>query len=183
MHTRTLAVLAALVLAGTVAGARGGDPRGDPAPEITADAWLNSAPLTTAGLRGKVVLVEFWTFACWNCENVEPHVKRWHERYAGRGLTIVAVHTPELRHERDPARVKRYVEEHGIEYPVAIDNGYATWRRFGNRYWPAFYLIDRQGVIRHVRFGEGGYAEMQARIEKLLAEPGPAAPPPAEAAP
>lgn len=158
-----LAALAALWL-----GAAVGDDR--PAPELAGDVWLNTPPHTLAALRGKVVLVEFWTFACWNCRNVEPHVRDWHERYAERGLVVIGVHTPELDHERDLANVKRYVAEHRIGWPVLVDNGFRTWRAYGNRYWPAFYLIDKQGRIRHQRFGEGGYAEMESRIEALLAE-------------
>jgi thiol-disulfide isomerase/thioredoxin len=158
-----LALLAALAL-----GASGGEPR--LAPELAGDAWLNSPPRTLAELRGKVVLVEFWTFACWNCQNVEPHVRAWHQRYAARGLVVIGVHTPELDRERDLANVKQYVKEHRITWPVLVDNGFRTWRAYGNRYWPAFYLIDGQGRIRHQRFGEGGYEEMEARIRELLAE-------------
>lgn len=144
-----------------------------PAPEIHGDAWLNSEPLTLAGLRGRVVLLEFWTFACRNCQNVEPHLKRWHARFAAAGLVTVAVHTPELDFERDLANLRSYVREQGIAYPVAVDNGFTTWRRYGNRAWPALYLIDRQGQIRHVRVGEGGYRETESMIEALLAEPAP----------
>lgn len=140
------------------------------APELAGDVWLNSAPRTLAELRGKVVLVEFWTFACWNCQNVEPHVRAWHERYAARGLVVIGVHTPELDRERDLANVKQYLKEHRITWPVLVDNGFRTWRAYGNRYWPAFYLIDKQGRIRHQRFGEGGYEETEARIRELLAE-------------
>jgi thiol-disulfide isomerase/thioredoxin len=141
-----------------------------PAPEITAGRWLNSSPKSVADLRGKVVLLEFWTFACWNCQHVEPEMKRWHAAYADRGLTVIGVHTPELEEEKDPANVERYVREHGIAYPVAIDNAFATWDRYGNRAWPALYLIDRHGQIRYVRIGEGAYDETQKQIEALLAE-------------
>ena len=141
-----------------------------PAPEITAGRWLNSPPLHVADLHGKVVLVEFWTFACWNCQHVEPEVKRWHAAYANRGLTVIGVHTPELDYERDPANVEQYVREHGIAYPVALDTDSATWNRYANEAWPALYLIDRKGQIRYVRVGEGAYDETQRQIEALLAE-------------
>lgn len=158
----------ALALASAGAGAEAAPPRA--APPIHADTWINSEPLTEADLRGRVVLVEFWTFACWNCQNVEPWVRRWHERYAGEGLVVVAVHTPELSFEHDLARLRAYVAEHDLRHPIAVDNGRATWRRFGNWAWPAFYLIDRRGVIRHVRLGEGGYDETEGKIRALLAE-------------
>jgi thiol-disulfide isomerase/thioredoxin len=145
---------------------------GAPAPEVVGiDAWINSPPLTLAELRGKVVLVDFWTFGCSNCRNTLPTVKRWHEKYAARGLVVLGVHTPELDFERPHAAVEAAVREHGIAYPVAIDGSYRTWRVFENRYWPAFYFVDRKGVIRHVRFGEGGYADSERWIEQLLAEP------------
>lgn len=147
-----------------------------PAPEISAENWINSAPLTLEALRGKVVLVEFWTFACWNCKNVEPHVKGWHKKFAGRGLTIVGVHTPEFEREKVIENVRAYVEKNAIVYPVAIDNDYVIWRRFHNRYWPAFYLIDKEGRIRYTHFGEGSYAQTEAWIEKLLAEEAPEVP-------
>jgi thiol-disulfide isomerase/thioredoxin len=158
-----LAGLAALALA-----ASGGAP--PPAPELAGEVWLNSPPRTLAELRGKVVLVEFWTFACRNCRNVEPDLRAWHERWADQGLVVIGVHTPELDHERDLASVKRYLAEQRITWPVLVDNGFHTWRAYGNRYWPAFYLIDAQGRIRHRRFGEGGAAELEAWIERLLAE-------------
>jgi thiol-disulfide isomerase/thioredoxin len=139
-----------------------------PAPAITAEHWLNSEPLGAASLRGKVVLVEFWTFACWNCENIEPHVKRWHETYADDGLVVIAVHTPEFSFERDVDNVRAYVEEHDIRYAVAIDNDFSTWKAFGNWAWPTLYLIDRDGVIQHTKVGEGGYPQTEARIRDLL---------------
>lgn len=143
------------------------------APEVTTMHWLNSEPLTLEKLRGQVVLVEFWTFACWNCQHVEPFMKQWHERYKDQGLTIVAVHTPELDHERVLENVKKYLVKDEITYPVAIDNDYAIWRRYENRYWPALYLIDKQGNIRYQHFGEGQYKETETRIRKLLAEDKP----------
>lgn len=130
--------------------------------------WINSAPLTMQQLRGKVVLVEFWTYECINCIHVLPHVKQWHERYKDQGLVVVGVHTPEFGHERVRANVERAVKRFGIEYPVAQDNGYQTWNAFSNRYWPALYLIDQNGRIVYRHFGEGAYAETEARIRGLL---------------
>ncbi len=140
------------------------------APELRGEHWLNSPPLRLQALRGKVVLVEFWTFACWNCQNVEPYVKEWHAKYQDAGLTVIGVHCPELTRERELANLRAYVREHGIAYPVLVDNGFRTWRAYGNRYWPAIYLIDARGQIRHVAIGEGGYAATEAKIRALLAE-------------
>lgn len=159
-------------LAGTAAAGELAAPM--QAPDIKAEQWINSPELSLEALRGKVVLVEFWTFACWNCQNVEPHVKKWHGEFAEKGLTIVGVHTPELDREKQIENVRAYVKENGISYPVAIDNDYKVWRRFKNRYWPAFYLIDKQGRIRYTHFGEGSYTQTRAWIEKLLTEPAPA---------
>ena len=142
------------------------------APELTGITdWINSEPLSLAGLRGKVVLLEFWTFACGNCQNVQPHVKAWAERYAHDGLVVLGVHTPELSFERDLGNVKKAVERAGLANPIAIDPNFATWDAYGNRYWPAFYFIDKRGHVRHTRFGEGDYARSEAVIEALLAEP------------
>ena len=142
---------------------------GKPAPEIASATWLNSAPLRMAELKGKVVLVEFWTFSCYNCRNVEPYVKEWHERYRGQGLVVIGVHSPEFSHEREVENVKRYMKEHEIRFPVPIDNDFSTWNRYGNRYWPAMYLIDKRGIIRYVKVGEGGYKETEQQIRMLLA--------------
>lgn len=161
------AVLAAMAF--TLMAARPAPPA--QAPEIHAGAWLNSAPLTRADLAGKVTLVEFWTFACRNCKNVEPYLKRWDARYREQGLVTVAVHTPEFDFERDLDNVRRYVEKQEIRYPVAVDNDFTTWKRFRNWAWPTIYLIDKRGVIRHVQVGEGGYAKTEAKIRALLAEP------------
>jgi thiol-disulfide isomerase/thioredoxin len=140
------------------------------APDIRNETWLNSAPLRMAELKGKVVMVEFWTFGCYNCRNVEPYVKQWHQQYADRGLVVIGVHSPEFSYERDFAKVKQYIQEHDIRFPIPIDNDSSTWNRYGNRYWPAMYLIDKQGVIRHVRIGEGRYQETEQLIQSLLAE-------------
>jgi thiol-disulfide isomerase/thioredoxin len=143
---------------------------GSSAPEVTGETWLNSPSLRIADLSGKVVLVEFWTFACWNCRNVEPHVKDWQRRYGERGLVVIGVHSPELPQERELENVREYVREHAIQYPVAVDNGFATWKRYGNQAWPALYLIDKRGRVRFVHVGEGRYEETERAIEGLLAE-------------
>ncbi|KRC26353.1 cytochrome c biogenesis protein DipZ [Acidovorax sp. Root219] len=139
--------------------------------------WLNSPALTTAGLRGKVVLVDFWTYSCINCLRAMPYVKAWAEKYKDQGLVVVGVHAPEFAFERDAANVAKAVRDLGITYPVAIDNNYAIWRAFQNRYWPAHYLIDAQGRMRYHHFGEGNYAESERAIQQLLREAGTAATP------
>lgn len=143
---------------------------GIPAPEIASRTWINSEPKRMVDLRGKVVLVEFWTFGCYNCRNVEPYVKDWHRKYMDQGLVIVGIHSPEFSYEHDVESVKRYLREHDIRYAVPIDNDFSTWDRYGNRYWPAMYLIDKQGIIRYTRFGEGGYEQTEQWIRTLLAE-------------
>ena len=143
---------------------------GRPAPELLNETWLNTQPLSLASLKGKVVMVEFWTFGCYNCRNVEPYVKQWHKKFASQGLVIIGVHSPEFDRERNVENVKQYVGEHGITYPVAIDNDFATWKSYNNRYWPAMYLIDKQGVIRYLHIGEGEYDLTEQKIQALLAE-------------
>ncbi len=135
-------------------------------------AWLNSKPLEGSALRGKVVLVDFWTYSCINCLRALPWVRAWAERYRDQGLVVVGVHAPEFDFEKDLANVRRAVAELGITYPVAVDNDYAIWRAFGNRYWPAHYFIDAQGRLRHHHYGEGDYVESERVIRKLLAEAG-----------
>jgi thiol-disulfide isomerase/thioredoxin len=156
------------VLAATPGVASADDTRS--APAIEAERWFNTEALTAENLHGKVVLVEFWTFACWNCRNVEPHVRAWHERYASRGLQVVAVHTPELEMERDVDNVRRYLKEHRIDYPVAVDNDFSIWRAFGVRAWPTILLIGRDGRLRYRHVGEGAYDATEAKIRELLAE-------------
>lgn len=140
------------------------------APDITNSTWLNSEPLRFADLKGKVVLVEFWTLGCYNCRNVEPYVKQWHQQYAEQGFVVIGVHSPEFLHEREVENVKRYMKKHGIRFAVPIDNDFSTWNRYGNRYWPAMYLIDKRGIIRYIKVGEGGYSETERQIQTLLAE-------------
>ncbi|KWO91653.1 cytochrome C biogenesis protein [Burkholderia ubonensis] len=134
--------------------------------------WLNSPPLTTAGLRGKVVLVDFWTYSCINCLRTLPYINAWARKYAPYGLVVIGVHAPEFAFERDIGNVRKAVHDLGIGYPVAIDNNYAIWRAFGNEYWPAHYFVDAQGRIRRHHFGEGDYAESERAIQALLAEAG-----------
>ena len=170
---RVLGAAAVLLLAAVLGGpAARALEIGERAPELVGlEGWIGSEPQTLAALRGRVVIVQFWTFDCSNCRHTIPYVIEWHHRYAARGLTILGIHTPELPFERSREAVEAAVRERGIPYPVALDPSYATWDAYGNRYWPAFYFIDRRGVVRHVRFGEGGYADSEAWIERLLAEP------------
>ncbi|SAL41123.1 redoxin domain-containing protein [Caballeronia peredens] len=139
------------------------------APDFTGiDNWLNSAPLDLKQLRGKVVLVDFWTFDCINCAHTLPHVKEWYSRYRDKGLVVVGVHTPEYTFERDTGNLKKAIKQYGIEYPVAQDNQYATWNAYRNQYWPALYLIDQNGKIVYSHFGEGRYAQTEQVIRGLL---------------
>ena len=142
-----------------------------PAPELAGiDAWINSAPLTMASLHGKVVLVEFWTFGCINCQHVQPYVKAWYDRYASAGLVVIGVHTPELSFERDLGNVRDAVLKADIRYPVAFDPAYATWNAYRNGYWPAFFFVDRSGHIRHTHIGEGDYDGSEEVLRELLSE-------------
>ncbi|MEJ7568134.1 MAG: cytochrome c biogenesis protein DipZ [Gaiellaceae bacterium] len=134
--------------------------------------WLNSKPLTLAGLRGKVVLIDFWTYSCINCLRTLPYITSWHERYRSSGLTIVGVHTPEFAFERVASNVRENAKELGVEYPIALDNEFGTWNAWHNQYWPAKYLIDRRGHVRYYHFGEGDYDESESAIRELLAERG-----------
>jgi thiol-disulfide isomerase/thioredoxin len=137
-----------------------------------ATGWLNSPPLTPAGLRGKVVLAGFWTYTCINWLRQLPYLRAWAGKYSGHGLVVIGVHTPEFSFEHDADNVRQAVQDMGITYPVATDNDYAVWRAFGNHYWPALYFADAQGRIRHQHFGEGEYAQSEMVIHQLLAEAG-----------
>ena len=134
--------------------------------------WLNSPPLSREQLKGKVVLIDFWTYSCINCIRTVPYVRAWAERYRDQGLVVIGVHAPEFAFEREPANVRKAVADFGIRYPVALDNNLAIWRAFNNRYWPAHYLADAQGRIRYHHFGEGRTDETEAAIRALLAEKG-----------
>ncbi len=174
MHTGTGTILAAtLILASalTLPGTASAVPQGTPAPAIASDTWLNSEPLSMQQLHGKVVLVEFWTFGCWNCRNVEPYIKAWHKRYNARGLTVIGVHAPEFSYEKKLANLKNYIDRQKIEYPIAVDNDFDIWHAWHNRAWPTIYLVDKQGVVRYQRIGEGGYEATEKMIRQLLAEP------------
>lgn len=140
------------------------------APEFVTGNWINSDPLTLKSLRGRVVLVDFWTFACYNCRNTLPYVKEWDERYRDKGLTIVGVHSPELDEERLFENVKRETVSLGIRYPVVTDNDYATWRSYNVEAWPTLFLVDKQGRIRWSHAGEGEYEKTEKLIQQLLAE-------------
>ena len=135
-----------------------------------ATAWLNSEPLDPAGLRGKVVLVDFWTLTCINWLRTEPWIRAWSRAYRDDGLVVIGVHTPEFGFEHDLDLVRQAVRERGIDHPVAIDNGYRVWRAFDNHYWPALYFVDAQGRIRHHHFGEGEYEGSEMVLQMLLRE-------------
>ena len=144
-----------------------------PAPEFSGiDAWINSGQLTIGALRGKVVLVEFWTFGCINCQHVQPYVTAWSDQYTAAGLVVVGVHTPELSFERDLGNVRDAVAKAGIRYAVAFDPAYATWNAYRNSYWPAFFFIDRSGQIRHSHVGEGDYDGSEQVLRELLSASG-----------
>src|SRR5258708_2148634 len=140
-----------------------------PAPELTGiTAWINSTPLTLASLRGKVVLVDFWTYTCINCIRTLPYVTTWYNTYKDQGFVVIGVHTPEFEFEKKYSNVVDAVNRFKILYPVAQDNNYATWNAYQNQYWPAHYLLDKQGHIRQVHFGEGNYTETENAIRSLL---------------
>jgi thiol-disulfide isomerase/thioredoxin len=137
-----------------------------------ATGWLNSEPLTAAELSGKVVLVDFWTYTCINWLRTLAYVRAWAERYKDQGLVVVGVHTPEFPFEQDVENVREAAKEMAVDYPIALDSDYAIWRAFGNNYWPAVYIAEAQGRIRHRRFGEGGYDEAERVIQQLVREAG-----------
>lgn len=170
LYTLGICLLAAACTPDIQAGPGGPAAGATPlAPEFTGiNHWINSDPLRMDGLRGKVVLVEFWTYSCINCIHVMPYVKQWHERYREQGLVVVGVHTPEFGYERGTRNVENAVKRFGIKYAVAQDNGYKTWNAYGNRYWPALYLVDRNGRVVYRHFGEGDYARTESAIQKLL---------------
>jgi thiol-disulfide isomerase/thioredoxin len=179
MRTPLAALLMApvLTLLALAPVARSAPPSRDPAalrapelPRLDARHWLNSPPLSLASLRGQPVLIEFWTFGCSNCRNALPWLERIHERYSPKGLTIIAVHTPEFDEERGHDAVAQAVARLGIRYPVLVDDEYAYWRALGNQYWPAFYLIDPEGRIVDVRVGELHAGDRRAdRFEAAIA--------------
>ena len=137
-----------------------------------ATTWLNSHPLSAAELRGKVVLIDFWTYTCINWRRTLPYVRAWAEKYRDQGLVVVGVHTPEFSFEKDLDNVRRAASEQNVSYPIAVDSDYAIWRAFDNQYWPALYFVDAQGRIRHQQFGEGEYERSERIIQDLLADAG-----------
>ncbi|WP_295988845.1 thioredoxin family protein [uncultured Variovorax sp.] len=187
MRFRSSALYFAVAIAASAAGLTltfaapsplsGGIPASEvqPAPEFqNIDTWLNSQPLKLSELRGKVVLVDFWTYTCINCLNHLPYVKDWNQKYRDQGLVVVGVHTPEFAFEKSTKNVKDAIERLQIKHAVAQDNGYGTWKAFRNQYWPAVYLIDKKGKIVYSHFGEGSYGTTEKKIQALLAEPAPA---------
>lgn len=163
-------------LASVAALAQGNTPSSMPdfgaAPEFTNESWLNTdTPLRLANLRGKVVLLDMWTFGCINCIHITPYVEAWHTTYAEQGLVVIGNHFPEFSYERDIANIRNALPELGITYAVTQDNGGVTWSAWANRYWPTIYLIDKQGRVRYTHIGEGGYDDTEAAIQALLNEP------------
>ncbi len=138
------------------------------APEIVGKEWINTPPLSINSLKGKVVLVDFWTYSCINCIRTLPILTKWYDTYKDKGLVIIGVHTPEFEFEKDVANVKKATERFHVTYPVVLDNDYKTWQAYSNNYWPAHYLIDQNGIIKQVHFGEGGYLETENGIRELL---------------
>ena len=147
-------------------------PQGVPAPDIplTDSVWINSPPLTMEELRGKVVLIDFWTYSCINCQRTIPYMVAWDQKYRDKGLVIIGVHAPEFSFEQVPANVEKAIKDDHIAYPVVLDNTFALWNAYNNEYWPAKYFIDRTGKIRHYHFGEGDYDESERVIQYLLSE-------------
>lgn len=164
-----VALLAGLAYTGNAATPAASLQTGASAPDFKGiDGWLNSPPLDVKQLKGKVVLVDFWTFDCINCAHTIPHVEDWYSRYRDKGLVVVGVHTPEYSFEHDTDNLKNAVKRFGIQYPVAQDNQYATWNAYGNQYWPALYLFDQSGRLVYSHFGEGRYDETEQQIRTLL---------------
>ena len=168
-----LTMLVALACgASSLIGTTGGKV-GDEAPEFKGIVnWINSEPLTMEQLRGKVVLVDFWTYTCVNCIRTFPYLKEWHDKYADKGLVIVGVHAPEFEFEKLTNNVAASAESFGLEYPIAQDNDFDTWRAYANRAWPAKYLMDEDGILRYKHVGEGAYLETETRIRQLLEHAG-----------
>ena len=140
------------------------------APEISSGQWINSEPLTLKSLHGRVVLIDFWTFACYNCRNTLPSLRKWDAQYRDKGLTIIGVHTPELDFERDIDQLRREIAALDIKYPVVTDQDYSTWKAYGVEAWPTVFLLDKQGRVRWTHVGEGYYDETEQVIKQLLAE-------------
>ena len=140
------------------------------APELATGDWINSEPLKLADLRGRVVLIDFWTFGCYNCRNTLPFLNDWNERYREKGLTIIGVHSPEFDEERKVENLRRQISSLGIGYPVVTDNDYQTWNAYKVEAWPTVFLLDKRGRIRWMHVGEGAYDKTEQLIQQLLAE-------------
>ncbi len=148
-------------------------PKGPKAPElIPGGVWINSEPLTLEELKGKVVIVDFWTYSCINCQRTLPYLKKWYEKYADKGLVIIGVHAPEFEFEKSEKNLRKAVADFDLKYPIVQDNDFATWRAYSNRFWPAKYFIDKDGYVRYTHFGEGAYDESEKVIQELLSETG-----------
>ncbi|MEH1885572.1 MULTISPECIES: thioredoxin family protein [unclassified Nostoc] len=130
--------------------------------------WLNSTPLAIADLKGSVILIQFWTFACINCQRTLPYITKWHRQYEAQGLKVIGIHTPEFAFERDPNNIKKALQKHQITYPVPVDNEYKTWNAYENQYWPHIFLADRQGLLQYDHIGEGAYEKIEQTIRQLL---------------
>jgi len=173
MKAHQLWLAAALVSVVASVGVAAKWPFEGPMPSLgRANAWLNSQPLSAADLRGKVVLIDFWTYTCINWRRTAPYVRAWAQKYKDQGLVVIGVHTPEFSFEKDVDNVRRAANEQKVDYPIAIDSDRAIWNAFHNQYWPALYLIDAQGRIRHHQFGEGEYQQSEVIIQQLLTEAG-----------
>lgn len=142
-------------------------------PELKGGPWFNSEPLAIAELKGKVVVVDFWTYSCVNCLRTLPYLKEWHRRYAKDGLVVIGVHSPEFEFEKDPGNVGDFLRRNALEYPVVMDNAYTIWQAYANQYWPHHYFIDADGYIRYDHIGEGGYEQSELIIQTLLSEANP----------
>jgi thiol-disulfide isomerase/thioredoxin len=144
-------------------------PTAYPAPEIEGiEQWINSPPLNIKSLHGQVVLINFWTFACYNCQNTLPYFNQWYDKYHDKGLVIIGIHSPEFEYESNLSNVQNAVIKDGIKYPVALDNHFTTWRNYQNKYWPARYLIDKKGNVVYSHFGEGDYEKTENNIRYSL---------------
>ncbi|MEH2449990.1 thioredoxin family protein [Nostoc sp.] len=144
-------------------------PAGKSLPEFQGiSQWLNSTPLSIADLKGSVVLIQFWTFACINCQRTLPYIIRWHRQYESQGLKVIGIHTPEFAFERDTNNIKKALRQHQITYPVPVDNEYKTWNAYENQYWPHMFLADRQGLLQYDHIGEGAYEKIEQTIRQLL---------------
>lgn len=172
--TRTIFLAVVFILGGIIFGAAKPDPEADPlviGPSFNgATQWLNSPPLSLKELRGKVVLVDFWTYTCINWRRTLPYIREWASKYKEQGLVVIGVHTPEFSFEQKTENVSWSLKDMNISYPVAMDNNYEIWHSFNNQYWPALYLIDAKGKLRYEKFGEGNYEEAELKIRQLLSE-------------